>query len=75
MAGHGKDRWRGPDAEQTATRGYMLMGDKERVIANLERLLVQPSGNSWTPALLRIDPLWDPIRNDPRFQKLAAGTP
>ena len=75
MAGHGKDRWRGPDAEQTATRAYMLMGDKERVIANLERLLVQPSGNSWTPALLRMDPLWDPIRNDPRFQKLAAGTP
>ena len=71
----GKDRWRGPDAEQAATRAYMILGDKERVIANLERLLTQPSGNSWTPALLRLDPLWDGIRDDPRFQKLAAGKP
>ena len=74
-ASFGKDRWRGPDAERAATRAYMILGDKERVIANLERLLTQPSGNSWTPALLRMDPLWDGIRDDPRFQKLAAGKP
>src|SRR5215468_5148260 len=27
-------------------------------------------GTSVTPALLRLDPLWDPLRNDPAFQKL-----
>jgi TolB-like protein/Tfp pilus assembly protein PilF len=75
VASHAKDRWRGPGSEQAATRAYMILGEKERVIANLERLLVQPSGSSWTPALLRLDPLWDPIRNDPRFQKLASGKP
>ena len=28
-----------------------------------------------TPALLRLDPMFDPLRNDPRFQKLAAQQP
>jgi hypothetical protein len=28
-----------------------------------------------TPALLRLDPMFDPLRNDPRFQKLVADEP
>jgi hypothetical protein len=31
-----------------------------------------PGGFALTPALLRLDPVWDQIRNDPRFQELAA---
>jgi len=37
-------------------------------------LLVRPAADSLTPAYLRLDPVWDPIRNDPRFQKLAGTT-
>jgi TolB-like protein/Tfp pilus assembly protein PilF len=70
IAAGAKDRWKGPLAEADAARAYAFLGDRDRALTILERLLVQPSVDSLTPALLRFDPVWDPIRDDPRFQKL-----
>ena len=44
-------------------------GDKDRAIITLQRLS-STHGSAITPALLRLGPQWDPLRDDPRFQAL-----
>ena len=39
-------------------------------VAILQRLLLTPAGETVSIARLKIDPVWDPIRNDPGFQQL-----
>jgi tetratricopeptide (TPR) repeat protein len=67
-----KDPFEGPRKEESMANIYALLGDADHAIPILKRLLQIPYGGAITPALLRLDPLWDPIRNDPRFQELAA---
>ena len=45
-------------------------GAAVEAVKNLRRLLSIPAGESVTITRLKIDPVWDPIRNDPGFQEL-----
>ncbi len=71
-----KDRLSGPGFEENLALVETIIGDNDRAISTLTRLLQTPYGG-WlyspapiTPAILRLDPLWDPLRADPSFQKL-----
>jgi tetratricopeptide (TPR) repeat protein len=71
IADREKDRWSGPFAEEDAARAFCVLGDYDRALSLLEPLLSKPYADAITPALLRLDPVWDPLRENPRFQKLA----
>ena len=65
-----KDAVDGPSFEEQLAFVEALVGDKNRAISTLQHLLEIPYSDCVTPALLRLDPKWDPLRGDPRFQKL-----
>src|SRR5205085_12210381 len=56
-----------PAAKATLAQIQARFGDADSAIAALPHLLEVPAGI--TPADLRFNPFWDPLRKDPRFQK------
>lgn len=60
----------GPAWQRYLARIYALNGDAERALPLLVHLLDITSPDPQTIQLLEIDPIWDPLRKDPRFQVL-----
>jgi serine/threonine protein kinase/Flp pilus assembly protein TadD len=71
-----KDVVKGSSSEENLAFVQAMFGENRHAISTLTQLLQTPY-SSWlygpvpiTPALLRLDPIWDPLRGDPAFQKL-----
>jgi len=66
-----EDPFEGPGREEAMAQIYALLGDAEHAVPILKRLVQISAPTGVTPTLLRLEPIWDSIRNDPRFQELA----
>jgi TolB-like protein/Tfp pilus assembly protein PilF len=63
-----KDAFGGPEITQGVAEVHTALGDTAQAIEILDGLLSRPS--NITVATLKVNPLWDPLRSDPRFQAL-----
>ncbi len=65
-----KDALYGPSHLASLAATYAQLGEADSAVKLLRRLLSMPAGWVVSLPLLRLDPTWDPIRKDPRFQAL-----
>ena len=63
-----KDAFEGPAITEGVAQVHAIVGENDRAIEILDGLLSRPS--DVTVERLKINPIWDPLRNDPGFQAL-----
>jgi TolB-like protein/Tfp pilus assembly protein PilF len=63
-----KDAFGGPEISEGMAQVHATLGDNARAIEILDGLLSRPS--NVTVQGLKVNPIWDPLRNDPQFQAL-----
>jgi TolB-like protein/Flp pilus assembly protein TadD len=63
-----QDAFDGPLGTTALAQIYSITGERDEAFRLIEHLLVVPNG--LTIPMLKLDPVWDPLRKDPRFQSL-----
>src|SRR5207237_7069639 len=65
-----QDAFDGPEVTAVLAQIYAWTGEHDQAFSLLDHLLI--TANGITVPLLKLDPIWDPLRKDPRFEKLIA---
>ncbi len=68
-----KDAYGAPHYVNSLAMIYTVAGEYEEAINQLEYLMSIPSGDIISIPVLRLDPMWDPLRQHPRFKNLLEG--
>jgi len=63
-----QDAFDGPQATAALAQIYALTGEFDEAFRLLDHLLDVPNG--LTVTILKLEPMWDPLRKDPRFEAL-----